>query len=132
MGRNCDWLVLRRDQFDYDQFGNCYDSDLEAFKVIDSRAALEDNIGKFFKHRLDCEEIEGVADFYEQESSSLKLLLRAILRNRARIYSAYGSFPVQISVMAALCDWRDFTVELDSSGIPVLTQEIMEALKAAQ
>lgn len=72
--------------------------------------------------------ILAMADFVEQESSSLKLLLGAMCKNYASMtVDPHGNI---LSIRKGV-DWHDFPVELDSSGIPVLTPEIIEALKNA-
>jgi hypothetical protein len=100
--------------------------------VNDSRAALEERAAKFdfASHRE--YPFQTLADFAEQESSSLKLLLRAMCKNYASMtVDPHGNILSVRKALVALA-WRDFPVELDSSGIPVLTQEIIEALEATK
>lgn len=74
---------------------------------------------------------EIVADFYEQESSSLKLLLSAICAEKAEFWPGDDFKGAAIWIHHGTDAADSYPVELDSSGIPVLTPEIVEALKTA-
>src|SRR5882724_9513670 len=67
-----------------------------------------------------------LADFVEQESADLRLLLSAMCRGVVWI-PLTGGVSVRLGPEAT---W--FDCKLDSSGIPVLTPEIVEALKNAK
>lgn len=71
--------------------------------------------------------ILAMADFVEQESSSLKLLLRAICADKVDLVR----FPQPLLLFYGE-PRKILSFELDSSGIPVLTPEILEALKNAK
>jgi len=64
-------------------------------------------------------------DAVEQESADLRLLLSAMVRGDVQVF-ARARIP-NIAV-----GQNRYALKLDSSGIPVLTPEIMEALKNAQ
>lgn len=102
--------------------------------MTDSRAALEERAAKFLEERWIApdkvpDDYIMLSDFAEQESSSLKLLLSAICRGKAEVFvDTLIIFDDTLLIDAA----GQFPVELDSSGIPVLTREIMEALEATK
>ena len=96
-----------------------------ARKAIERKVFGLENTAMFDDEQL----ADFAEDYAEQESSSLKLLLSAMCRARADLWTV----PRCMLNIATECGIvKEFPVELDSSGIPVLTPEIIEALKAAK
>lgn len=70
-----------------------------------------------------------IGELSEAGSSSLKLLLRAIFSGRAHFWKHPTR---QLDIYGGGAGYTNFPVELDSSGIPVITEEILKALEAAK
>lgn len=104
--------------------------------MTDSRAALEERARELFPSKdwfgTPQEVASEIADFVEQESSSLKLLIRAICAEKAEFWPGDDFKGAALWIHRSPDEADSYPVELDSSGIPVITEEILKALEAAK